>query len=578
MFLITINQKFTKNFWHYLVLVILSAFFFLGVFSYVHFLQKDGFIKRDSPDETANYIFTKLYADEGKLAIFEKYNLYAGDIMHPRSMRSDAGKIKPVSFLGIILIYGKIASIVDYKIIPYLTPILASVGIIYFYLLIKIIFGRSNALISAFLLVSFPVYAYYSARSMFHNVLFVALLIMSLYYSISMAPKKNKRGSASFKEAKPLKLLYACLAGGFLGLVVITRASEILWLLPLFFVLWMFNFKKVDLVKLILFLSFLFLAILPMFYWNEILYGAPLAGGYPEMNSAIKNIASESAQVLKEGFGRSGVSYKNYFIDLKNNIFYFGFQPRQSLKMFYYYFAKMFWWLFWPAFFGFLLFLFKIKKWSKRHWAYLISYFIISLILLFYYGSWKFHDNPDPESFTIGNSYTRYWLPLYLGAMPFASMFIIKLTKLFKKRFFIAVSQVVLIILIFFVSLKLTLIGSEEGLVLAAAKINESKHQYEKVLELTENNAAIITFYHDKLFFPERKVIIGLFNDSNMLKEYAKLVNYLPVYYYNFTLPEKDFNYLNGNKLGEYGLHLEKVEKITSDFTLYKLGKRVESL
>ena len=375
-----------------------------------------------------------------------------------------------------------------------------------------------------------------------------------------------------------MPLSYASLAGGFLGLAIITRASEILWLLPMFLILWIFNFKKAGIIKLFLFLSFLFLAVLPIFYWNEILYGAPLAGGYPEMNSAIKDIASESAQALKDGLGRSSVNYKNYFISLRNNIFHFGFHPRQSLKMFYYYFAKMFWWLFWPAFFGFLLFLFKIKKWEKRHWTYLISYFIISLFLLFYYGSWKFHDNPDPDSFTIGNSYTRYWLPIYLGAMPFASMFIIKLTGFFKKRFYVAASRIVLIILVFFVSIKFTLIGSEEGLIFAGLKMNESKYQYEKVLGLTENNAAIITFYHDKLLFPERKVIIGLFDDSNMLKEYAKLINYLPVYYYNFTLPLKDFNYLNDKKLGEYGLRLLKIEKITNDFTLYKLGKRVESL
>lgn len=570
-------KKLIKKYWHYAILTILASLFFIGVSSYIYSSQKGEFVKWGSPDETANYIFAKLYAQEGQLTIFEKYNLSLGDILHPRSMRSDFGKIKPISFLGIILIYGKIASIFGYKIIPYLTPILAFIGIIYFYLLIKKIFGRANALLSAFFLASFPVYIYYSARSMFHNVLFTALLIISLYYAVLMAGK-NKGGRIALKAVESLKLFYACLAGGFLGLAIITRASEILWLLPLFLILWIFNFKKVGIIKLLLFLSFLFLATLPMFYWNEILYGATLKGGYPEMNSAIKNIASESAQALKEGISRSSVNYKNYFISLRDNIFHFGFHPYQSLKMFYYYFAKMFWWLFWPAFFGFLLFLFKIKKWGKKHWAYLISYFIISLILLFYYGSWKFHDNPDPNSFTIGNSYTRYWLPVYLGAMPFASVFIIKLTKFFKKRFFVATGRIVLFILIFFVSLKFTLIGSEEGLIFTGLKVNESKYQYEKVLGLTESNAAIITLYHDKLFFPERKVIVGLFDDSNMLKEYAKLINYLPVYYYNFTLPPKDFNYLNDKKLGEYSLRLLMIEKITNDFTLYRLGKRVESL
>jgi len=92
------------------------------------------------------------------------------------------------------------------------------------------------------------------------------------------------------------------------------------------------------------------------------------------------------------------------------------------------------------------------------------------------------------------------------------------------------------------------------------------------VLELTESNAVIITQYHDKLFFPERKVILGLFDNKDMVARYAKMVDYLPVYYYNFALNQDAVNYLNERRLGEVDLNIKEVERINNDFVLYKLS------
>ena len=103
------------------------------------------------------------------------------------------------------------------------------------------------------------------------------------------------------------------------------------------------------------------------------------------------------------------------------------------------------------------------------------------------------------------------------------------------------------------------------------------RYEYNKVLSLTEPSAVIITRYHDKIFFPERKVIIGLFDDDEMNLRYVKLVEHLPVYYYNFTFPEKDIEYLNNTKLRKVGLQIELVKEINSVFTLYKLNKDLEN-
>lgn len=615
--------KFFIKYWHGLIVVLLSACFFIGTSSFNYLTQsyadsgnlKYDFVKWASPDETANYIFSKYFAEEGKLVFNEDYNLLTKDIIHPRSFRSDYGFIKPVSFLGVILIYGKIGSWLGYKVIPYLTPFFGAVGIFYFYLLIKKIFNKNNALISAFLLTVFPPYVYYSARSMFHNVLFTALLIIGLFYCVMMVEKKRntkkkiidgqvtanneskviaKLNWLGFGKTCWLNLLYAALAGLFIGLALTARASEALWLLPALVLLWIFNIKKIGLNKLLVFISFLFLSLLPMFYYNQVLYGSFYSGGYADMNSSIINIKDASINLVKSSIGNNVSLLADAYKKIRDNIFYFGFDFYQSGKMFYFYFIRMFYWLFIPAGIGFILFILRWWKIKYKHIVYFSLLLVSSAILIFYYGSWEFHDNPDKRSYTIGNSYTRYWLPVYLGVLPLVSFFILRLTKFLcypvkwlkeekkeNKKFFIlnlkpvylkAYLRIIIIFFYIIVSVNFVLFGSEEGLFFLGLRQNASRQEWSRVLELTEENSVIITQYHDKLFFPQRKVIVGLFNDPNMNIEYANLAKLLPVYYYNFTFPEKDFNFLNRSRLADVGLSITIVKQITSDFTLYKLN------
>ncbi|MBI4779378.1 glycosyltransferase family 39 protein [Candidatus Falkowbacteria bacterium] len=573
----------TKNliikYWRVFLITLMALVFFIAAASFNYLTQSEDFIKWLSPDESANYNFTKFYAQEGRLMFFEKYNLISHDIMHPRSVRSDFGWLKPVSFLGIILIYGKIAGLTTYKILPFLTPLLAALGIIFYYLLIKEIFGKRNALISALVLAVFPPFVYYSARSMFHNVPFTVFLVISLYFAVISVKKKKQAIDENKVKAAAVDILpnlAAGLSGAFLGLTIITRTSELIWLIPVWLLIWLFNIKKFGFIKLIIFIACLLFAITPAMYWNKILYQSYWRGGYNEMNQSILNIAGAGSEIFKAGAVNSA-AIKNGLIEIKNNFFHFGWQPVKSFKMIYFYFAKMFYWIFWPAFFGFLLLASKIKKWRKKHYVFLSALFVAAAILISYYGSWDFHDNPDPKSRTIGNSYTRYWLPIYLGAIPLAVIFLVKLSNIFKKKALIYGLRVLMVLLIFFISLRFVLIGSEEGLIRSARKQLTVRAEYEQILNLTESRAVIVTQYHDKLLFPARKVIVGLFNDPNMTKEYAALVKYLPVYYYNFTFPEKDVNYLNDKKLPEFGLRITPVEQITKDFTLYRLLSREQA-
>lgn len=601
-----------RNNWQIWSVATISILFFVLTSFFISLNIDGAYVKWGSPDETSNYVFAKLYGQAGQMSVFEKYNLIAEDIIRPRSVRSDYGNLKPVSFLGIILIYGSIVKYIGYEILPYLTPFFAALGIFYYYLLIKRLFGKRNALISVFLFASFPVLAYYTIRSMFHNVLFIVLTLIGLYYSSFLAISVKEK-MKFFRFKLPFYIFAswakAAIAGFFIGLAIITRTSEIIWLGPLLFILWFFNIKRVGITRLVIFISFSFLAIIPMLYWNLHLYGSILSGGYVEINTSIRELKEIGSGIA----GPSSISVievvKTKINQAKDLIFYFGFHPGSSFTMFYNYFARMFAWLFWPAIMGAILYIQNIEKWKKKHALYFFGYALISVILILYYGSWEFHDNPDPNSITIGNSYTRYWLPIYMGAIPLAALFFSRFFKaiwtlnikgrsdnkdyqlknpsgklrvslyFFKnkhlkfksKKILINGSLVVLVFAIAVVSVNFLLLGSEEGLLVSYYNRQSVKNEYKKVLNATEGGSIIVTQYHDKLFFPERKVIMGRFDDDNMNDVYGRLAKFVPIYYYNFTLREVDLDYLNDRRLFKSNIQIHLIKTINNTFSLYKL-------
>lgn len=570
-----------------LTLAVLALIFFFGTASFNYYTQRGGFIKWLSPDETANYYFSKLYAEEGKLSSLEPMNVFSSDIIHPRSFRSDAGTLKPMSFLGMTLIYGKIGSVISARAIPYLTPFFGALGIILFYFLIKEIFGPSIALISAGLLTFFPPYFYYASRSMFHNVLFVVLATAAAYFSVLMTKRdriisvssaddaelRRRAAVAKFKNFLP-RFIYPALAGTAFGLAAVTRTSELLWLAPVFILAWLFKLKRVGLVRLVVFLAFVGLAVTPALYWNRELYGAAIDTGYPQMNASLASLAATGSSMASATLAGNFVKLKALAKTFYQTIFFFGFDFRQSAKMLYRYFFAMFPVLFWGAVTGLAIFFVEVKRIKGKQFAFLFLWLVTSAILLFYYGSWEFHDNPDPRAATIGNSYTRYWLPIYLGAIPWLALAIVKVTRLAGIGIIVLASRIYLVAVFAVLSLLFVLYGSDEGLVPSALKLVAARAEAAKVLALTPENSVIITKYHDKYLFPERRVIYGLFDDDRMNMEYARLVNWLPLYYYNFTFPVRDINYLNNSKLAKAGLKIEMVAPIEKGLSLYRLQAR----
>lgn len=580
----------------------LALMFFLLTSLFISLGQPEsGYYRWSSPDESANYYYSLNYANNKQLSVYDPAGLISKGWVAPRSMRSDAGYLKPVSFLGLSLVFGSLAAFLGTAVIPFLTPFFAALGIIIFYLLVERLFSGRIALWSAFLLSFFPVYIYYSVRALFHNVLFMVFLLAALYFiSGAYLKKKNKREIKTEKvkyrelllekfksflsfdsEGRRYLSFIAVFFGGiFSGLALITRTSEILWIAPLLLMWWIFYFRRFGFTQLVIFLAGFLLSVLPAAHYNQILYGSYFYGGYNELNSSINEIS----QVGSNLFSRFSWQYlKESLNNLIDLVFFFGVKPLQSLKMFINYVVKMFPLIFWPAVFGFLLvFIKNIYRPKKKINFYLLSGILVSVFLVIYYGSWKFNDNPDVSQITIGNSYTRYWLAIYLWLMPLGAWFLVHLSKTlfqFKKigksltqylrlgfeTFFIFIYITASLFFVFF--------GSEEGLVYWHYNNILEKKMSERVIRLTEDNSIVITRHFDKLIFPDRRVIIASFPDDDLSLIVSDLVDLYPIYYLNFKLQEADLLYLNERRLEPYNLKIETVNITSLSTELYRLER-----
>ncbi len=585
------NRNFFKFNPGLIAAIFIALVFFVGASYYNFITQKDGLVKWNSPDETANYYFAKSYATGGGLSKFEPANIIANDLVSPRSLKSDFGWIKPVSFLGIILIYGEFGSLISPLIIPYLTPFFGSLGIIFFYLLIKRLFNSKIALMSAALLAVFPVYLYYSVRSMFHNVLFLVLLIIGFYFLVLALDKtysyliKPKIINWRLPRNVLWGWLFTFLSGFFIGLAIITRASELLWLGPILGLLILFYGGRLGFSRLVIFAGGIGLGLLPALYFNQILYESPFYGGYGEMNRSLADISLAGSDLVKNTIAAQTSAYQEIFTRIFKNVFFFGFHVGQSREMFQHYVVEMFPWLTVLSGFGLLgLTVLNFSKPRKKYLTYFLIWVTLSVILVLYYGSWRFTDNPNAASYTIGNSYTRYWLPMYLMAIPLAALAIELGLKaiffVFRKRIvhkaLVSGGAVIVVFLITITSLDFLMFGSEEGLINLYYNTREDKRIGEIVLAATPPEAIIMTQYHDKVLFPERRVIMGKMNEDQYYPYVDKLLKHYPVYYFNFMYTPEAVVYLNNGRLAKYNMRMDLVEKTGGRFALYKISKTIK--
>ncbi|MCG2693938.1 glycosyltransferase family 39 protein, partial [Candidatus Parcubacteria bacterium] len=458
-------------------------------------------------------------------------NNFLENALHPRSISFNGYSLVPQGFLGLPLIYGFFGKIFSAGALIFFTPLLAILGALAFYGIMKNIFGKKNALFSFIIFLSFPPLWYYASRYLYSNVPFVSLLLMSLWLGQYGLTKKGR-------------IRYLLFFAVAFGLALVIRPVEAVWVLPLFFLILYFYRKDISFIKVLYTFILIGFLSLPFLAQNGALYGDFFGSGY----TLEKNI-------LNDG---SIVSSPNVF----KKIFIFGFDLRAVMKNAINILFKYLWWYSLPALLGFFIWLIGKKDANQK--KYFLIFTIFSLWLLIFYGSGKFLDNPAGR-ITLGDSHFRYWLPIFIAGMPFIYIFWSAVLKRFKKT--------LPLILFFVIGLSFYNVYFEvdDGLVAVLKNLDknyEIKMQVEKIV-LPED--IIITGRQDKIFFPERSVLYTEnIRDGRLLQKISAL-NTEKFYYYTIGINNEELTALN-NYLEIYGFRLERIQ-IFGKEVLYKLIK-----
>ena len=547
----------------YVSILFVVGVFFILIYSWFYYGVDAHFT---SPDETANYYFTELFSDSGRLRYQEPLHEIGAGLIRPRSTVMVGEYVAPGSFLGLMVLYGVIAKIFGSGIILLLTPIISVVGVLFFYKLIKEIFTNRIAFISALLLFILPPFWYYSSRGMFHNILFIVLFIIGLYYLTRIFTASLQKLSVR---------LHIVFSGLFIGLALFVRTSEISWILPLLIILVFFLRKKVGWSKSILFVAVVVFIVGGFLLINQSVYESIMASGY-----STSSIDTSSVQTTT-------TSFLNTVTKL---IFPFGVDFQKIGSAAYHYLLIMFPWFSALLIVGLVTVLKRnigrlpnsISAWipntentNPRQRLYLMLYVLCGSWLVIYYGSFSFIEHFNRSEIILGSSYLRYWLPIFVFGLPLCVTAILCLSNLIKKP--VIRSSIITIFIGIFVllSCNVTMLDPLQGLVQLKKHNITAQSKSTLIDQITEKDAVIIAGHSDKVFFSTRKVMAvapsevarGCFVIKSLLSDN------IPLYYvYNplDSTAEDTLEIFNNYEIGMSEMH----QFIESNEVLYKLNLR----
>lgn len=493
----------------------------------------------NSPDENANATFAQQFAVSSKLWIDEPLNFELNDLLHPRSVMALSGRLLPVSFLGLPIVYGFFGKLVGVPFVGLLTPLLLVAAVFGWRSMMERLFrSRAIAFLAALAVLFHPAIWYYSGRLFMHNVPFTALLILAAYFALR-APSCRSNYVVS---------------GLFLALAIWFRTSEIIWVAPLALGLLVAARKHLKVgVFLIPFTALVLLS--PMLYVNSVFYGGPFETGYTVGNSVEASVPDSSTSAPTTDV----VTLLPFSLNLSTiprNIYHYAFE--------------LFPWLTIAAVLGTLIMIGRrafVR--DEATIVYLIITIFVSAWLFLFYGSWSFTDNPDPTLATIGTSYVRYWLPLFILWSPFVAQFLVWFADRMRTKFMRRAMLGFVSLLLMGLSVR-PVFFAEDGLVPIGENIAEFATKRSRILELTALGAIIIVDRADKFVWPYRRVVQPLRSETTYAAM-PTLVAQADLYYFGISLPSSDLDYLNNEKLAAMNLKIEFVEEI-GDESLYRIS------
>lgn len=515
-----------------------------------------------SPDENANLHFSRLFADTGTLWQFDSINLQAKGAVHPRSMRVAQDFIVPGGFIGLPVLYGGIAALLGNAVLPYLTPIVAVLAVVAWGVLVTHLFGRRIGVLAAFLLAFHPVWWYETARTMQPNVLFVALIIFSLWCFLTQPIHGVLRERTKFRLSEHID---PALAGTLLAFALAVRPSEAYWLIMAAAIVAFSYRATLPWRRLAVAAVFTVLTIAPFVMLNASAYGSPFATGYG---------AAGDAPVIDLPQGQGAALLSSVLGPFDALLFPLGFAPADALRHFTAFGIGIVWWwavLVGCAFVALAADMRRLRASKEKPPRVALTFAalaaVISVWLILFYGSWTIRDNPDPNAVTIGSSYLRYWLPIYvLSTVPVAWLFNRASQVL---RGGARTAAVTLFVAMYLLSGATDVfLSPQEGLIATRASLYDSDEKARQIIVATPETSVIVVDRADKYLFPERRVIVPLRSEATY-STLGRLRTAAPLYYFGISFPERDLAWLRDTKLPPLGLSIVPVLTIGEE-TLYR--------
>lgn len=492
----------------------------------------------NSPDETANAFWaTKVSEGEPLMVRDFAVGLGAG-VVHPRSFQVYGTALVPGSFPGIFLIYGGLGYFTK---LPFsvMTPLLTALAGLVLFALFRRLFDERTALWSSLLFFLHPAILYYSGRGLFHNVLFIDLLVFSVG-GFTLRPFSKGLGSGEWVDD--------ALAGVLLGFTMLTRASEAPWVFPAAMVFLFFlgseRWRRAGAVVLG--------GLLPLFIllsFNASTYGSLLGSGYvPPTSGQVADAVVEQT------------------VAASSSVLPFGFHPRLVVLHGMDYGLEIFWWFSIAGILGLTVFLTRWREHDAKRRVYLYATAVIAVWLLIFYGSWFIRDHYDPTRVTIGTSYVRYFLPIYVLTLPWVAKGLLWTAQ--RLRFPTRRAMIVFLLIFALFSFRVAVTNGDESLLAVRETLRGNLEKRTELMKVIARDGVIMTERFDKVLFPGRMRIIPLM-DTLAFQTVPVLLRYMPVYWYGLA-PSPEQASLFAENLAQAGLTIQVLDSPVAGESLYR--------
>ncbi len=490
--------------------------FVIALIAYVALSVVWAFAHRDvffSAEERATYLFARNFHETSSLAIASPSGSILPAEVHPPGMTRSGDHLVPVGIPAYPLALGIVAKLTGDWFMPILTPILAILGVLSLVGLLRPFFGRRIAMTSGALTLIHPAFLTYTLRGYFADGIFLslAMIAVGLFVRILTLPKQSIPHDGNVEMQVPWYLelgkkrhLLSALFGLAMGLAMVIRPSETVWLALVLIVLFVVLSARLRPFSFLFAASGALIILTPAIYLHWLYHGA----GTQE---AVTGLLS------------------NLFIAP------FGTPPSFLRAVFEYFFIRMSWWMTLPAVLGLVQLARKqvINKLRIRLAVMSALAMLVAVWVLWYYGG-TLGLSGVGETPSVSSPFTRYFLPVYIMMMPLAAAYLSSFQRRTTlNRLWVAVAAVVFIVL----GMR-AVFWQPQGLLPLSDAYRTLTHVREAVLSATPANAVVLTLSPDQIIFPSREIMMVSGEEKDVVALKALRKARIPVWFLNDSDPQ----------------------------------------